>query len=387
VKQLLGAALLAAAAPALAVLGELAARRGLARWGGYYRYVPGWRERRAFDGALFPFFPPTAMMEINRDGERGGPPPGAGERGYRALVVGGSAAECYFLDQGATWAAVVERLLNEPEALAALGAPRVHVGNVARAILPCADLAFMLSKILPRYGRLDAVLIMVGAADLVSWMERGMPPSLPDGPGGRLPLGKVFEQHPEGPWGWKPRQTALWRLASTLNRRLRRPLAVEADSSGWLRKVRRMRADAPTRIDDAPDVTPVLERFELHLTRILRAAQAKSARVILVRQPWLRGTRPEDEAMRWNFGLGRPYREEVKAYFTPRVVDALMQRIDARASAVAADLGVEQVDLMPELEQSARTFYDELHFTPEGAEAVGRVVAAALLAPHSSTGP
>ena len=55
-----------------------------------------------------------------------------------------------------------------------------------------------------------------------------------------------------------------------------------------------------------------------------------------------------------------------------------MRLIDERAVAVAAELGVEQVDLMNVLEHSARTFYDELHFTPEGAATIGAQVAAAI---------
>jgi lysophospholipase L1-like esterase len=373
----LAAALGVVAALALPVLAELVARGVLRRWGGYYRYTPYWRERHEFDRALLPTFPPTSMVEINADGERGGPPPREGERVFRGLVVGGSAAECYFLDQDATWPAVVERILNAPEHLAALGVERAHVGNVSRAIVPCAQLVFMLSKILPRYRRLDVALIMVGGSDVVSWMERGTPREIAPA---HFSLDRMFEQHPEGPWGWKLRQTALWRIASQLNRRLRRPVVPEPDSSGWLRKVRKMRADAPHRIDEVPDATPMLDHFATHLAALIRVARTKAARVIVVRQPWFGPTpTPEEEALMWNFAVGRPYREEVTTYFTSRVVDAVMRLVDERAVAVAAELGAEQVELMSTLEHSARTFYDELHFTPEGSATVGRHVATAIV--------
>src|SRR6185312_4841943 len=79
-------------------------------------------------------------------------------------------------------------------------------------------------------------------------------------------------------------------------------------------------------------------------------------------------------------GLGRPYKEKVSTYLTPRVVDELMRAMDARAVHVAESLGIEHVDVPGRMEHSAHTFYDELHFTPSGAEQVGRLVAAALLA-------
>lgn len=378
---LAGTASILLAALVFALFGEITARRLLRRRGAYYRYVPFRRLRVALDREALPALRPVIHVEVNGDGERGGPPPRAGEDALRALVVGGSAAECIFLDQDQTWPAVVEQALNRPENLRALGVSRAHVGNVARAIIPCAQIDAMLRRMLPRYRRLDLVLVMVGASDVVSWMEQGLPEKLPEV---RVDPAKLFEQHDEGPWGWAPRRTALWRALRSLQRRLLRPVEVRAGGGDWLTRTRKMRAAAPRIVDEAPDATPMLDHFEQHLAALLRTAQASAARVILVRQPWLGAALgPEEERQLWNFGVGRPYREEVGTYFSPRVVDAIMQQIDARAAAVAEALGVEQVDLGPRLDRSARMFYDELHFTPEGAEAVGRAVAEAIVRqPH-----
>lgn len=379
----LGRALLGAAG--VGALAELTARWWIRRRGGYYRYTPHVRERHEIDREAMPSVPPVAHVEINCDGERGDPPPRDSERSLRALVVGGSAAECYYLDQRDTWPAVAQRVLRQPEQLAALGVSRVHVGNVARAILPCQELELMLRLMLPRYRRLDVVLIMVGASDLVRWMEQGMPDPIPE----RSPeLSRLFEQHPEGPWGVRPSQTALWRIASGLNRRLRRPVVTRPKSGGWLHRVRKMRASAPHLIDVEPDATAMLDHFERNLTALVRTARTRASRVILVRQPWLGAPlSPAAEAMMWNFGLGRPYREEVTTYFTPRIVDQLMRRVDARAVEVAVATGAEQLDLMPWLERSPRTFYDYLHLTPQGAEAVGRAVAAVIAGPVTPGSP
>ncbi len=360
-------------------LAELVARASIRRWGGYYRYRPHWRERHDIDVTALPQLLPFAKVEINRDGERGDEPPGPREGAFRALVVGGSAAECFLLDQPQTWAAVAQRELSRPENLRALGARRAHIGSVARAIVPCEHIELMLRKMLPRYPHLDVVIIMVGASDVVSWMEQGMPRTIPEG---HLDASKVFEQHPEIPWGWTPRETALWRLAVILRRRLRHPVRIRADSGGWLHRVRKMRAAAPTHIDEVPDGTPMFEHFERHLAALIRTAQTGSRRVLVVRQPWMGAhPTPAEQALLWNFGLGRPYREEVTAYFTPRVIDALMESIDTRATTVADALGAENVDVRPALAGTTGSFYDYLHFTPQGAELVGRAVAAALLLP------
>lgn len=382
---LLGVALAVLGAAGLGVVTEVGVRAALGRWGGYYRYRPHRRERHELDPEAIPGSSPPATVEINAVGERGDPVPRAGERVYRALVVGGSAAECYLLDQSATWSAAAQRILSGPEQLAALGVSRVHIGNVSRAILPCDQIAFMLSKILPRYPRLDALLVMVGGADVVTWIERGMPATVPPG---RIVLDKIFEYHPEGPWGWTPRRTALWRIAGQLNRQLRRPIVFHANGGRWMRRVRKMRADAPHRIDEVPDASGMLDHFERNLGALIAAARVKVDRVILVRQPWFGpNPTPEEERLFWNFGLGRPYREEVDTYLTPRAIDEVMRRMDERAVAVAGALGVEHVDVGSRLERSSRTFYDELHFTTAGAESVGRIVADAILAPAQSAGP
>jgi lysophospholipase L1-like esterase len=359
-----------------AVVAEQAARLALRSSGAYYRYRPYVRRRLDIDRSALPALDPSSYVEINCDGERGGPPPRKGERAYRALVVGGSAAECYYLDQQQTWGAVAERILSQPEHLRELGVDRIHIGNIARAILPCHELHQLLTRILPRYERLDAVLIMVGASDVVSWVGEKMPATLREG---AVPAGSIFEQHPDGPWGFSPRCTALWQLASTQHRRLFRPVTVTPNSGDWLHRVRAMRARASRMIDEPADPTPMLDRFERWLRAIVELCARKAKRVVIVRQPWLGDTgSPELAKMFWNFGLGRPYKEDVQVYCTLGLAARLMELTDARAARVAADLGVEQIDLNPVLERSARTYYDFLHFTPEGAAVVGRAVAALL---------
>jgi O-antigen/teichoic acid export membrane protein len=368
----------AAMAGLLLILVEMLARGIIRRRGGYYRYQPHRCELHEYAPGQMPGFPLISRFEINAAGERGDPPPLPGEPCYRALVVGGSAAECSYLDQDATWPAVVQRILAEPAHLAVLGSPpRVHVGNVARSIVPVEGLTLMLRRILPRYPKLDAMLIMVGGADVVSWVERGASPTVAVG---EFPPDRLFEHHPEIEWGWRPRQTALWRMLAQLRRRYRRPYVRSPGCTTWLPRVRRMRAESTERVDATPDPSPMLDHFAKSLRVLLETARAHAHRVILVRQPWFGpDPTPEEEAMFWNYGFGRPYKEKVTRYLTPRAVDALMRAMDARAAEVASSMGVEQIDVSSRIEHSARTFYDELHFTPAGAEQVGEVVAAAML--------
>ncbi|MFO0755954.1 MAG: hypothetical protein U0359_05660 [Byssovorax sp.] len=374
------ALLLAAAggAVAAAIVAELVARKLLRAYGGYYRYRPHSRERLEIDQTALPSLDPVSKVSINRDGERGGEPPPKGEPVWRALVIGGSAAECYYLDQHQTWPAVLERLLSEPAALATLGAPRVHIGNVAKAILPCEQITLLLSRVLPRYAELDAIFVMVGASDVIRWMEKKTPAKITEG---AFALSSVFEQHPEGPFGFSPKKTALWHLASRVNQWLRRPEAVRKNTGDWLHRTRKMRANAETLLTELPDPTPMLDHFEKYYREMIRLAKSKARRVIVVRQPWFdKDHSPEEKALLWNFGMGRPYIEEVKVYADIKAAYALLKKVDDRAAAINDELGVEQLDLMPILERSARVYYDTLHFTPAGAEDVAEAVRKLVLA-------
>jgi hypothetical protein len=56
-----------------------------------------------------------------------------------------------------------------------------------------------------------------------------------------------------------------------------------------------------------------------------------------------------------------------------------MALVDTRASSIADELGIEQLNLMPLLERSLNTYYDGFHATPAGASAVASAIAAATL--------
>ncbi|MDA1266520.1 MAG: hypothetical protein O2816_15680, partial [Planctomycetota bacterium] len=102
------------------VAAELAARAWLRARGGYYVLRPWNRMVMGVDKSILPQLEDEVRIEANRDGERGPKPPKRWDDTYRVLVAGGSAAECYLLDQDSEWPAVVRRrLMQNPEALGA----------------------------------------------------------------------------------------------------------------------------------------------------------------------------------------------------------------------------------------------------------------------------
>ncbi len=135
---------IALAAPVLVCAAEALGRwwiRGRSR---YYVWPPHARIEIRPDPATFPGLQRRARFHINADGERGGEIAGGDDGLYRVLAVGGSAVECFALDQPLTWPGVLGQLLNAPDNLHALGARRVHVGNIGHSGVGSADLDVIL---------------------------------------------------------------------------------------------------------------------------------------------------------------------------------------------------------------------------------------------------
>jgi lysophospholipase L1-like esterase len=362
----------------LAVAAELAARWWLRYTGTYHVFPPGLRLRLHIDRGAFPELEPVVRFEVNRDGERGADPPSVapGETLYRVLVAGGSQPEGYLLDQDTSWPGALNRLLGAPEQLQALGASKAHTGSIARSGVGSEALDLMLARVLPRYPRLAAIVILVGASDVLRWLEEGAPASPSSAP--LTPA--LFSCHPEGPFGWTPSRSAIVDLQRRTWRRVVRPVQTHQHAGKWVAKARAMRARATVIRRTMPDPAPMLDHFDKHFRRVVQRAKAHADRVVVVRQSWFdkETLTAEETAHMWHGGVGQAWCEEVTTYYSIEVTSRLMARLDARAARVAAELDVEQIDLRAILEPSLAMYYDFFHLTPSGAQNVASAVARTL---------
>jgi len=359
----------------LLLLAELVARWALGRRA-YYVWSPGARLRLHPDPEIFPELERVVRFEVNSDGERGDEAPRRKAGVYRVLVAGGSAVEGYLLDQPTNWPAVAQRLLNRQDALRALKARRVHVGNIGKSGVGSAELVMTFQRILPRYGRLDAIVLLTGVGDVVQWLEAGAPPTMERA----VRTSDVFGCHPEKVFGWTLRTLALTELLRALRRRVLRQVRVEARSARWIGRARSMRATAPEVLTTVPDPSPLLDHFERNLRQALEQARAHTDRVLVARQPWFNAPYTEEQLRYlWHGAVGKPHKEHVKTYYAPEIVAGLMALIDKRAAQVADEVGVEQLDLMPLVDCTLKNYYDFCHFTPAGAVAVAQAVASAII--------
>jgi lysophospholipase L1-like esterase len=380
----LGMVVAGLALPVVLVVAEVGCRWWLRRRSRYYVWPPRTRLEIRPDPEAFPELERRVRFDINADGERGGDVRDGEDGLHRILVAGGSAVECFALDQLTSWPGALERLLNSPDSLRALGARRVHVGNIGHSGVGSADLDLILERVLPQYGHLDALLIMVAASDVYHWLEDGAPQSCPPAP---VPESMLFSCHPQQPFGWKPGAWALAEVARRLRRSWLGRVEIRERAGAWFTTARRMRAEAKELRRTVPDPGIVLGHFEHHFHRLVRRAKAHADRVLVVRQPWFEGDYTAEEAARfWHGGVGRPWKEPVSVYYSLEVVNRLLSLVDARAAKIADELGVAHLNLRPRLTLGLRHYYDHDHHTPAGAAVVAQTIAAALLERPASPG-
>jgi hypothetical protein len=249
------------------------------------------------------------------------------------------------------------------------------VGNIARSGVGSEALDLILARVLPRYPRLHAIIILVGASDVLRWLEVGAPPFPPP----PVATSEVFRCHPELTLGWKIKELALLEWLRRLRRRCLRPVEVHDRVCTWIGRARAMRAHAKEIRTTMPDPSPMLAHFDVHFRRALRRAQAHAERVIVVRQPWFTPRTAEETAHMWHGSIGKAWQEEVTTFYSLEVLSRLMALLDAKAARIAQDVGVEQIDVTSILDAGLQTYYDSFHATPAGALAVAASVAAAIL--------
>jgi len=365
------------AIPLALALAEICARLWIRGRSRYAVWSPRTRLVQLLDRESMPGLPLVARFEVNRDGERGDELPADAWDTYRVITLGGSSTECRYIDQRSTWPAHMQDFLNRRLNLALLGARRAHVGNLGRSLTTCRELALVLEKVLPRYGRLDAIVVMPGASDVVSWLSTGAPREIDRQ---ASDSSHVFDEHPGKRFGWTPRKLALRRVLGAWKRSAFRTFDYLDGAGRGVGRARRLRAQAKEVLDAPPDAVPLLDHFDRSFRGLLRLAQAGARTVIVVRPCWARGelgtNSPE---LGWMFAAGDLTAGDVRAFYSQSVVDRLLEMVERRMSAIARELGVAEFDPKLLLRADLEHFYDVGHLTPAGCAIVGGAVGQAIL--------
>lgn len=293
---------------------------------------------------------------------------------YRLFVGGGSAVECFFLDQDATWPAVLGRELHQRTgALAAAGYDGVQVAIYAKSGVDALDLAHVVTHCLPR-GRFDAAVLMVGGSSVIRWLTAGAPA---DWCPGLRPLDAIYSEHPERRYTWSLQGSAAREAIRRLHARLTTPVFERHNVGSFVGRGRRMRQQAEEIITTVPDPAPMLDGFEVGVRRAIRVARERVPDVFCLAQPnyFRPDMTPRERELLWLGGVGNVLTEEVRRFFAAEVMSDLMRQANERLRLVCEQEGVVYVESSDLLSPFPRHFYDSWHLTEYGAEVLGAFVA------------
>ncbi len=358
---------------------ELAVRWHFRRRSRSYAFFPNSTVVYHPDPAASAYLDPVTERRINELGERGGPLPKGPGRVLRGLVLGGSAAECLLLDQPKTWPAVLESLLQRAADEGRLPAGRVHVGNVARAMVNAQGLLRMARRLLPERERLEWIFVMTGYPVVLRWLNHGaeldaaIPPYDDD---------DLFAVSPDFGFGWGLKGSAT-RKALAFWKHRRRPRVVR-EAGQFLLRNRRMRA-AATDFVSLPNVAEsryFAESCE-HLRALIRLCRRHAERVIVIGQGWieLEGLSPEQQRLLWfgRVGEGPEWR-----FASTQSLTEAYEAVHRATLALAREEGAETIDGRAVVPGEFGMFYDDGHYANAGAKVLAEALAAHVLGEPSA---
>ena len=376
------ALLVAAIIVAAVVLLELSARRWLWRSTKYRVHPPNTELIVGLSEHVSDRLAPVVLNRYNALGERASQRESQSTTGLRVLVAGGSAAECFFLDQDLAWPARLESLLNEPTALEAIGVSAVGVTTLARSAMRSRDVAEILERSNESLDRAAVVVLHLGSSDALQWLVRGAPKSYDDG---RADVADMFLRHPEMVFRWRMREMALTECIRRVQSAVR-PSKNVRNAGRFLRSARAMRGKGEY-LEGIPDTSGLLENLERGIRRCFAAALRSGGVVYFVPQIyyWKEHYEPREEAMLWLGGIGDASTgAQVKYFLRHDHVRDLMQLVNSKCLSIASDMGVCYADITGRVRICEANFYDDFHLTAAGANELAGAIADVIVADHQS---
>jgi lysophospholipase L1-like esterase len=179
------------------------------------------------------------------------------------------------------------------------------------------------------------------------------------------------------PW-WYPRLVDLVRQPLTrLQRRTPEDVGdyVVQDQAGGFYLAQRARRMAAEKVDVVPDVATCLDAFEANLERMVDRARRQGFDLLLLTQGALYrdDLTADEQALLW-FGSvdENPFAAKApERYFTVRAMSRMLHAYNERTRKVCAQRDIACVDVARELPPTTETYYDDVHFNPQGSRRLG----------------
>ncbi len=318
-----------------------------------------------------------SRFETNAFGIRG---PELGEdrkREHRILFMGGSAVECFYLDQDEAMPALVGRSLPRTA-----DGRTVWVGNAGRSGHNSRDHVMEMELLVPSLP-VDAIVVMMGVNDLGVRLAQDAwhnPRFLDDPNNVAYQVRHAFTVVPEDPNLSFYRRGMLARILGTApEREPPKPHQIVDQAGHAFDRWRALRA-AGGRRPALPPMDAALDEYRRNSERILDRGRALGLDVVFVTQPalWRAGLSAEEESKLWLGGVGDFQAGEGADYYTAEALASALALYNGALLDVCAKRAADCLDLAGGFERSLRTFYDDCHFNERGALEASKAIAAFL---------
>jgi lysophospholipase L1-like esterase len=295
-----------------------------------------------------------------------------GIRGYelsskykkRILVVGGSTAECLYLDQAETWPYLLQRKLDQE-----LKRDDIWVGNAGIAGKNAEDHKKLLTYFPLKRLKIDLIVVLVGINDLNK----------------RLCLGKDYipsylkkEEHLAF-----FKKSFIWRMARELQGKWHTSTdwKVQDDAGKIFDTWRANRRSARKIINTLPDLSPALKEYVINVNALIDIAKKNNVRIVFMTQPtlWRAGLSPELRDLLWVGGIGDYQVNAGCDYYSIEALAEGMKMYNDQLLSICRSRNVECIDLAARLPKDTSVFYDDCHFNEAGAAQVADVLSQYLL--------
>jgi lysophospholipase L1-like esterase len=334
-------------------------------------WQPGMRLVYRPDLSKFPGASPISHFRANEFGLRGSSLP-HDKREYRIIAVGGSTALCLMLDDAKTWPQQLMDVMNERQNQFPVWVSNAGVnGHTAVHHL-------MMLRSMPILQQASLVVFLVGMNDLqFTLSHEGAPTqSLLDQGANQFReevLAGIYTPYP------LYRRLLIFRFFRRASE-----IAIERtnkeDEKETLNEaqLRKLRGSKPPIV--MPDLTIGLAEYQHRLESLASECHQLGVRCLFVTQPsiWRSGLSPQTQSLLLFGWIGPPFqpRGHVSISDLERGLDSYNQVMIK----VCQRSHIECLDLASVLPKDDLVFYDDVHFTEEGARRTADAIASYLLA-------
>lgn len=321
-------------------------------------FPPGQQFQLTPDPDIFPGITGISKYQVNSLGFRGTDPAPAARH---ILVIGGSTAECLYLDQEETWPALLESRFNKQQP--------IWIGNFSKSGLHSGHHLQQLHWLqqVPALHDVKLIYCLTGFNDLIHFLGNdSLYLSASDNDLYRF----AFSFKGDGQLPWY-KQLSFWKALASL-KKVKDTLHQQDSKGARYALWRQYRLQDSMKREELPDLSAALAQYARNIEAMIRYAAAQGIKIIFITQPvcWNAPAVPADEPWFW-LGKKGDFADPSKGYYynTAALANGMDQFNAVLRNTVLRQKGY-LADLAAQLPKNRTVFYDDCHFTEAGAKAV-----------------